>query len=171
MNVEFVKILNPRRDRGSLLRTRCGRDHVVGHRIVRRCRCLDSLRQSDSRRCECTLPAECKPWSGTMKCFSPAPRPCSVRASFSFKISGLHDSIRPTRARSSARPEVRRYSRHHRSGQRFPSRRSGSGLRRVAAAGFPAFLSAVDFRARNCTLRDRCSVEWTSCTRCSRGPR
>ncbi len=47
MNVEFVKLIEPKRDRGAVLRARRGRDHVVRHRFLRRgCR-LHPHRQSE----------------------------------------------------------------------------------------------------------------------------
>ena len=46
MNVELVRVMNAGRDRGALLRARCGRDHVIGNRLLRRGRGLHSYRQS-----------------------------------------------------------------------------------------------------------------------------
>ncbi len=80
----------PGRDRGALLRARCGRDHVVGYRIERGRGGFHSRGQGEIAGPGAQSWAARRPWSGRARSFSPDLPRYSAAASFSFKISLPH---------------------------------------------------------------------------------
>ncbi len=100
----------PGRDRGSLLRARCGRNHVLGDGFLRRGRGFHSRRQGEVAGPGAVRRGRHRRWSGSARCSSPDLQRYSAAVSFSFKISLPHGALSPSlnpSARLRCKPVIR----------------------------------------------------------------